>query len=156
MRYICDIKESKTHSSMISSFIRYYRFLSNFYLHDIVFDNKVWMSSEHLYQALKTDDPFLRERIRNCSTPAKAKHLGSLVKLRYNWDNIKVGVMLKVLKIKFSDDELLSRLKGTYPHKLLEGNCWHDNFWGNCYCVKCSSIMGTNYLGKLLMKIRQD
>lgn len=33
---------------------------------------------------------------------------------------------------------------------------WHDNFWGNCTCVKCENIEGQNWLGKLLMKVRDE
>ena len=37
---------------------------------------------------------------------------------------------------------------------LIEGNYWHDNYWGNCLCPKCKEIEGQNQLGKILMKVR--
>ena len=38
--------------------------------------------------------------------------------------------------------------------ELIEGNHWHDNFWGICTCDKCWDKRQENQLGKLLMKIR--
>lgn len=38
--------------------------------------------------------------------------------------------------------------------EIVEGNYWHDNYWGNCTCDKCKNIEGQNKLGKILMKIR--
>jgi len=42
---------------------------------------------------------------------------------------------------------------------LRERNLWHDNTWGICICKKCVAknydIENTNYLGRILMKIRR-
>jgi predicted NAD-dependent protein-ADP-ribosyltransferase YbiA (DUF1768 family) len=38
--------------------------------------------------------------------------------------------MEQVLEAKFDDRELADRLIATYPHKLVEGNAWHDQFLG--------------------------
>jgi hypothetical protein len=38
---------------------------------------------------------------------------------------------------------------------LIEGNWWHDNFYGSCTCNKCVN-KGENNLGKILMKIREE
>jgi len=47
-------------------------------------------------------------------------------------------------------------LLATGDTKLLEGNRWHDNFWGNCDCPNCRDKPGLNYLGKILMRVRLE
>ena len=39
---------------------------------------------------------------------------------------------------------------------LVEGNRWHDNFWGRCVCRACRRIGGANVLGTLLMQVRAE
>jgi predicted NAD-dependent protein-ADP-ribosyltransferase YbiA (DUF1768 family) len=41
-------------------------------------------------------------------------------------------------------------LDATGDRKLVEGNYWHDTFWGVCNGV------GENYLGEILMHVRQE
>lgn len=71
-------------------------------------------------------------------------------------EKLQLDVMYDILKAKFSDEDLKARLLLTAEKQLIEGNNWHDNFWGNCTCKKCGSIEGKNMLGKLLMKLREE
>jgi ribA/ribD-fused uncharacterized protein len=75
--------------------------------------------------------------------------------IREDWDQVKDGIMLDLLKIKFSNPELQRKLKETGNAELIEGNYWHDNYWGQCYCPKCHNKRGQNKLGKMLMEIRK-
>ena len=54
-------------------------------------------------------------------------------------------------------DEIASLPEGstTGDAELIEGNTWHDNYWGVCSCSKCNG-RGKNRLGKLLMKVREE
>jgi len=61
--------------------------------------------------------------------------------------------MYELLCLKFGDKELLEKLIDTYPHELVEGNYWHDTFWGQCNCTKHQGD-GENVLGSLLMFVR--
>ena len=56
--------------------------------------------------------------------------------------------MTDLCRIKFSDPHLRSLLLATGDAELIEGNWWHDQFWGVCNGV------GQNQLGKILMAIR--
>ena len=86
-----------------------------------------------------------------------AKFLGRQVDLRNDWDLVKDDIMYKVVKAKFQqNEELLERLKATGNMLLIEGNDWHDNYWGDCTCNKCKHIKGKNKLGKILMKLRKE
>ncbi len=49
--------------------------------------------------------------------------------------------------------ELRELLLATGKASLLEGNWWHDNFWGDCFCEACSQP-GENRLGSALMAVR--
>jgi len=120
---------------MIRSFRGYYGFLSNFYMQPVLYQGKEWPSSEHAYQAMKTEDTKLQERIRKLPEPRTAKSIGKNVKLRADWESIKDNFMLEILRAKFSDTSLKEKLLSTRGEYLQEGNTWHDNYWGNCYCT---------------------
>lgn len=135
---------------MINSFTDEFRFLSNFFA-----DKKVKFTVEHLYQAAKTKDREWKERIFECLSPGQARQLGKKAPMKRNWDDIKIPIMKKLVHDKFLHLGLALRLTDTYPEELVEGNKWHDNFWGDCSCPKCINIKGQNHLGKILMKIRE-
>lgn len=138
----------------INDFDGEYRFLSNFYPdnHDTL---------EHKYQAAKTDDPKEKARILGAPTPGKSKSAGRKATMRADWDDIKVSVMRELLAEKFSDPELRQKLLDTGDNELVEGNYWHDTFWGVCTGTKkCRrgphEPTGDNWLGRLLMELRTN
>ncbi len=143
---------------MINKFENEYAFLSNFYPSLIApfGDNITYPTVEHAFQACKTLNLKERESIANQPTPGKAKYLGRHVKLRSDWNEIKYTIMFQCVKEKFKIPELRQKLLATKDEKLIEGNQWHDNTWGDCQCPKCKSIPGKNYLGKILMEVRAD
>lgn len=139
---------------MISGFNGSYRFLSNFYPSPINFEGRDYPSVEHAYQAAKTEDDALRATIVGLSA-GEAKRAGRGLKLRADWDDVKLTIMLTLLRKKFRDPMLAAALLQTGDSELEEGNYWHDNFWGNCTCVRCGPD-GENHLGKTLMKVRTE
>lgn len=135
---------------MINNFSGEYAFLSNFFPHGIKYDGLEYPTSEHAFQAAKTLDIGERRKIAAAGTPAMAKRMGRKVKLRPGWEGIKVEEMRKILRLKFADPDLYNRLCQTGHEPLVEGNYWGDTFWGVC------GGKGKNWLGKLLMEIRDD
>lgn len=137
---------------MIGEFIGDNRFLSNFWP---VLGS---LTAEHLYQAAKTPDIQAQRAVLMAHTPGTAKRLGRSMPIRRDWEDIKLDVMLGVLRWKFSFPELRQLLRQTGNHELVEGNHWHDLFWGICLsCNKHVFIMqGENHLGKALMKVREE
>jgi len=127
-----------------------YFFLSNFYEYAIVYEGKVYKSTEHAYQAQKTFDLDEIEAIRGAKTPGSAKKLGNEATVRQDWESIKIDVMRDVLWAKFSNPDLSKKLLSTGNVQLIEGNDWNDYFWGVC------NEKGKNILGKLLMEIRYE
>lgn len=144
-----------TNIDTIDDFRGAYSFLSNFYSCDIDYDGENYTSSECAFQAMKESDKSKRGNWSHLS-PSEAKKKGRKCKLRSDWEEVKVNIMFDILKAKFSDEDLKTRLLLTGDKPLIEGNQWHDNFWGNCTCRKCEGIKGKNMLGKLLMKLRSE
>lgn len=143
----------------ILSFSGPHRFLSNFYvLPDSIEDDRgiPYMTVEHAFQASKTLDTAHRMRITNVYRPSEAKAMGRRVALRSDWEYVKVQVMRDLLAQKFSMSMLGDELLQTEDALLIEGNSWHDNFWGICACTRCASVDGENMLGQLLMERRAD
>jgi ribA/ribD-fused uncharacterized protein len=132
-----------------------YREFSNFYPSPVLLDGVWYDTVEHAYQASKTTDPELREIIRKAKTPGKAKQLGKVIVKRPDWYKVNIQIMLDLLVQKFTlYPDLKLKLLSTGSMKLIEGNTWCDNFWGDCICGKCKYIPGLNHLGELLMDVR--
>lgn len=139
----------------IDSFEGEYSFLSNFYPCTVVIDGQMYASSEHYYQAMKFADESTRRLVQYAPTPGQAKRVARGFLARADWDDVRVDVMRRALESKFRDGtSIASKLLNTGGSMLLEGNNWHDNFWGNCSCPACHEIYGRNMLGKLLMERR--
>jgi ribA/ribD-fused uncharacterized protein len=126
------------------------RWLSNFYPCKIKYMGLVYPSSEHAYQAAKSTDPSIRKLFTQIKSPASAKRLGQTIEKDQAWDESKEGVMLDILRIKFSQDPLKRWLEATGDVLLEETNTWGDVFWGVC------NDQGENKLGKILMQIRTE
>lgn len=140
---------------MINCFEREYAFLSNFYPSPIEYEGIKYLTVEAAFQAAKTPDLHAKMAIATAEHPGKAKRMGRKVVLREDWEEIKDRVMEDCLRLKFSDPILREKLLATGDEELEEGNWWHDNYWGSCYCSRCGDV-GKNKLGYLLMKIRKE
>lgn len=142
---------------IINSFHGQYDFLSNFYPCIIQFEGLNYPTVEHAYQAGKSTEFFYRKLI--AALPAEkaglAKRRGRDIRLRRDWETLKVEIMFELLCTKFKQEPLKSKLLSTGNTKLVEGNRWHDNIWGNCICGKEGCLQeGQNWLGRLLMDVR--
>lgn len=151
---------------MINKFEGRFRFLSNFYPCKIEHKGIKYPSVEHFYVAMKVTEMQLldgvyytaadfREMISRISNPGDVKKIGSRVKIRRDWDDKKLEFMNWAVREKFKDETLAEMLISTGDQEIIEGNWWHDNFFGSCSCVKCGN-KGQNNLGKLLMRVRDD
>lgn len=115
---------------------------------------------EHAYQASKTRNRQEIHDIMRAPTAGKSKRLGRKATMRKDWDRIKDNVMLELLTKKFEDPYLRDLLLRTGSAILVEGNTWHDNYWGDCHCENRDGLHpecrkdGKNMLGYLLMQLR--
>ncbi|GLT87794.1 hypothetical protein SLE2022_058550 [Rubroshorea leprosula] len=145
-----------------------YGAFSNFSPHPIQMpdDNgnyATWPSVEHYYQANKFvggNDPVARnciEKIKSAKSPEEAARMGRSIQtgqpalVRSDWDSVKIDVMYRALKCKFSIyPHLNSLLLSTAGSVLVEASP-HDLFWGGG-----REGEGLNYLGRLLMQLRSE
>jgi len=120
----------------------------------VEFDDLIYPSNEHAFQAAKTTDPITRRSfLTECQTPDQAKKKGRQIPLRPDWEKVKVYFMKKIVKNKFlAHPELKDKLLATDDIILIEGNTWHDTFWG----VDLTTKNGQNYLGLILMEVRME
>ena len=142
---------------VINDFHGAYFFLSNFYEKPFYYNGREWKTVEHAFQAMKCLNSADMDRVHAADKPGDAKRIGRKVALIPDWDNKRNEVMKQALLMKFlQNDDLLIGLQGTGNIKLVEGNTWHDNYWGDCSCDKCTNKPGVNMLGQLLMEIREN
>jgi len=90
--------------------------------------------------------------------PAAAKALGREWILTREellaWDRRKWYVMRGLIADKIYYEEFCVWLAATGTMKIVEFNWWHDNYWGNCECIRCHKT-GNNHLGQILMNERE-
>lgn len=135
----------------IDSFRYEHAFLSNFYPSLLKSDGIVYPTVEHAFQASKSLKAAERREIAQCGSPGRAKSMGRRVKLRSDWESIKVHVMTQLVRLKFqTHSDLRLRLLATGAAELIEGNTWNDRFWGVC------GDQGQNRLGRILMQVRGE
>ena len=133
----------------ITHFAGEYRWLSNFAPSEVRLDDVTYPTVEHAYQAAKTLDKEERLRVQVETNPNGAKAQGYRLTLRKDWEQVKLSVMYDLLLQKFSIAAYAEKLLATEDALLVEGNTWHDTYWGVC------EGKGFNHLGQLLMMIRQ-
>jgi len=128
-----------------------YGWLSNFARYPETIDGITYQTNEHYYQSQKTILPDFSLWIRTAPNPYLAMVSGRSLRkgkeLRLDWEQVKVQVMLKGLRAKFSQNpELREKLIST-GDAILHEDSPTDMFWGK---------KGKDMLGKLLMQVRQE
>lgn len=137
---------------MIKEFKNQYFFLSNFYEYPIYYNKLVFCNAEAAFQAQKAMNEKDQYKFINLNA-SQARKLGKTIQLRKDWEEIKDNVMYEIIKRKFTiNKELQQKLLETKEEELIEGNWWHDTYWG----VDSKTGIGQNKLGKILMKVREE
>jgi N-glycosidase YbiA len=136
-----------------------FSFLSNFFCPcKVEYEGITYPSSEHAYQASKTLHLDTKLRIAHAGdmqSPFAVKKFGGSLEMkaeqRADWHQVSLRIMEEIVYAKFSQNaDMKERLLATKDMELIEGNHWHDTFWGVCDGV------GENHLGKILMKVREQ
>ena len=136
----------------IMTFRGAFDFLSNFYPARVEFEGVAYETAETAFQAQKCLDAAERAAFAPLSA-AKAKSRGRKVRLRPDWESVRDELMERIVRAKFEQHpELAARLVSTGEMPLVEGNAWHDVYWG----VDVDTGEGENHLGKILMKVRDE
>jgi ribA/ribD-fused uncharacterized protein len=119
-------------------------------------------SSEALYQALKFPHlPDVQRGIVEQKSPMSAKMMAKphRLKIREDWEDVKVDVMWWVLRVKLRQNAVMfaKALEETKDLDIVEKST-KDAFWGAQNASENGVLMleGANVLGQLLMKLRAD
>ncbi len=142
-------------------------------------NNITYPTVEHFYQAMKSGNTFEHALIASADSPYEAKKMGRVVDKPFEYlkndqstkfifdekikcikvidpkdeiDKIKLAVMYIGLYWKFSIPEWKEKLLATNKEAIIEWNNWSDKIWG----VSIQDNKGDNWLGKLLMQIRNE
>jgi len=143
----------RSYMNKILEFKNQYFFLSNFYPSPITSDGYDYATVEHFFQSKKAAHSWEARMIRDLPSPSEAKRAGRICYMKGNWEDIKDSIMETALRLKFGQNtNLKASLLATGDDKLVEGNRWHDTYWG----VDIETGKGQNRLGKLLMQIRDE
>lgn len=138
---------------MITEFQNEFRWLSNFAPVKIILNGLQFESVEYAYMSEKSNDPEWKKFCADAkNTPGAVKRKSRTIKLRSDWEAVKLEVMEKCLRQKFSQEPYKAKLLATGNILIQEGNRWNDKFWG--VCLKTNK--GEIHLGKLIMKIREE
>lgn len=142
-----------------------YGFLSNMFLSPIEVNylgvRIVFPAAENAFQALKIGFAFMDQKSKlewvqhmGAVTPSEAKRLGKILPININgWNSVSYARMKHVQDLKYGQNvHLAEQLKQTGSVQLIEMNHWGDKLWG----VDMKTHEGTNYLGEILMDLRQQ
>lgn len=132
--------------------LKFYMF-SNFSAFAVEFDQRLWPTSEHAYQAMKFMDFDIQEAIRAERSAHTAMKLAQSMpeKYRENWDRDKVEWMEQICRAKLQQHEYIQRkLMETGDRELIESSPI-DSFWG-----WGPNKDGANHLGHVWMTLRDE
>ena len=131
-------------------------FMTNFYRAPIEIFGRMWMTSEHAYQAQKfvgqNQEDY--DAVHNAINPMAAAIIGRDTNrpCRSDWDQVKDDVMRFVVMHKFlQNKDIQEKLLLTGDAKLVEHDTRrHDMYWGDG-----GDGSGKNMLGVVLMEVRE-
>jgi ribA/ribD-fused uncharacterized protein len=146
----------------ISSFRDEHAFLSNGFIEpDGSFVEREYQADKFVDEDVRAELLAYEKPFGHGGVKRRAHAHESAGRRRPDWYQINVACMAKLVWKKFQDwPELREKLLATGEADLVEGNTWHDNFWGDCRCddadghhPECLEA-GKNTLGQILMMIR--
>ncbi len=147
--------------STIKEFVGEYEFLNNDFLVSIKINNVFFPSITHYYYASRCKNVPDYKKVLAISDCKLIKKIAEKYEIKPDWDKKRLNVMLNGLKAKFKFkrkkrkiifSELAKKLLLTDNIYLINGNHNGDLFWG----IDLRTDEGQNYLGRLLMRIRED
>lgn len=145
----------------ISAFKNEYLFLSNKSYCNIYItigaEQLVFSSAESLFyygKAYFSKDKEKMKQIYNCSNVNSIINIANEININEHlWESYKFSWMCKVVQFKFEQNlKYRQLLIKTFPSILINGNYWHDLYWG----IDLNTNIGQNNLGLILMLLRNQ
>ena len=153
--------------SAITRFEGQWVWLSNCARVDIRYGGIAYKTVEHAYQAQKTMLAKERVAISQMYLASSARRCGRTVRLRKDWEEVKLEIMTEILELKYGVAEYRELLLATGERELVNTVSDHGRFWGVCDCgrrrpnqswepvAECEQG-GENWLGRLTMALREE
>lgn len=140
---------------------------SNFYPCSFNWCNISWKSSEHAWlysKAMKNGKPDLAGKIRDAPDAKQAKALSKYIQCVDTWDKENYTIMEDIVRNKVQQvPEVKRRLLHDKDKVLAEAvPNLKDKLWSTCldktgtFNTKKEKWLGDNYMGKILMKVRNE
>ncbi len=145
----------ETSGRIIGFYEREFYCFSNFSSFSVKWKGKLWLTSEHAYQAahfFKTA-PTLVAKIYKAKSADEAKRIASANKDKFpkDWEDKKIAIMEDIIRHKLAQNSyVLHKLLQTGKRKIVEDSP-KDDFWG-----WGPERDGRNELGKIWMKLRDE
>jgi ribA/ribD-fused uncharacterized protein len=138
-----------------------YGWMGNMAAYPLKYENKVWLTSEALFQALRFDDVEIRELIRNQRSPMGAKMKAKKYKDKMvivPRSEADLELMKKVIDLKFQQHPALVKMLIKTADKFIYENVGKRRsasglFWGAIFDAE-NKMIGQNMLGLILMEKR--
>jgi len=141
--------------SVIGIYDREFYCLSNFASFAVEWKGRVWMTSEHAYQAAKFIEtaPEVADKIHAALSAYDSKQIADVYKDRVipNWKDINVKIMEEICKNKLEQHSYIREKLLKTEDLLIVEDSPTDSFWG-----WGSEKKGRNELGKIWMKLRSN
>lgn len=124
----------------------------------LVYQGVTYNTAENFYQAMKLPKDRIDLRLEIAVLPPHKAKTAIRDKKRFPWredwnKEEALKVMEYVLRHKFKvGTEWADKLLATGTEEIIEWNNWNDDFWGK----DIDNKLGSNHLGRILMKIRED
>jgi ribA/ribD-fused uncharacterized protein len=139
-----------------------YGWLGNMSPHPVQFEGQEWRTAEALFQALRFQDPEIKEEIRSQKSPMAAKFVAKKYRSQMQVEPISdqdLENMMMCVRLKLkSNPQLIGELKSTGDLLIYEdvssrmrGN---NLIWGASF--QDGKLIGENQLGKIWMEIRSS
>jgi ribA/ribD-fused uncharacterized protein len=136
-------------SEKIFGFLYDFEFMSLTFPHKMKRRGVEFPSAGNAFHAEKCPDPKDFEKFSKID-PFKANEASVGVPVYKNWVDMRDGIMVDLMKQKFSDPELKKLLLSTGDKKLINANHWGDTYWG-----VNERGEGQNQLGLILEEVRK-
>ena len=142
-------------NEFIGFYPREFFVFDNFSSFRVLVDDVLYPTVEHAYQAIKflESAPEIAKEITECYSAHDAQKIAyaNKDKQRKDWDDIKLDVMEKLLRLKLDQNPYVKKKLLQTGDLLICEDSPKDSFWGIGY-----NRDGRNELGKLWMKLRDE
>lgn len=148
---ICYCSPLPCHGDIIKSYVENQKYCINWFSNMKRMDSPIshkgvnFWTIENFYQAMKSNDINEIKKIA-LMNPFKAKLYTRNIKIRENWNDIKLEIMKYGIKHKFSEGTKWKKELDKCKTEIIEWNNWNDTYWGKCIFTG----KGENNLGKLI------